>query len=49
MATALAMGLEMVADRLVRGDIVEQVFWTDRLGRAADLLRAANEPRRPNG
>lgn len=45
MSIALAMGLDRVADRLFRGDIVEQVFWTGRLSRAADLLRAANEPR----
>lgn len=43
MAAALALGLDLTAHKLASGDLVEQVFWTDRLHRAADMLRAARE------
>lgn len=41
MAAALALGLDLTAHKLASGDLVEQVFWTDRLHAAVRILNAA--------
>jgi hypothetical protein len=40
-AFALALGLDRTAHVLSTGDLVDRVYWSSRVNRAAEMLKAA--------